>query len=152
MKKTYKIIILLITIAALVGLKLVDFTRPVEVNVEYLVNLTDDMISFDSALEKVQANLSIQYDDIRKVGGCLKQFSDNVTTWEIGVERHRRNENYATHYIMYLDAFSGDILGGSGTMVAITYGSPSTIEYASVIILAVIAIILVYDLVLRERI
>ena len=60
MKKTYKIIILLITIAALVGLKLVDFTQPVEVNVEYLVNLTDDMISFDSALEKVQANLSLQ--------------------------------------------------------------------------------------------
>ena len=73
-----------------------DFTRPVEVNVEYLVNLTDDMISFDSALEKVQANLSIQYDDIQKVGGRLKQFSDNVTAWEIGVERHRRNENYAT--------------------------------------------------------
>ena len=53
---------------------------------------------------------------------------------------------------MYLDEFSCDILVGSGTIVAITYGSQSDIEYASVIILAVIAIILVYDLVLREHI
>ena len=161
MRRTYVYISLLISLVLLIGLNLDKFYTPPEndpeVYIDYFVNLSDNMLTYNEAWDEVQANGSIPVNEIYWINARLIDDYKNLTQWDIWIfMKNKGTTNKLVMYTYTLNAFTGDILRNSKGSCNYTPAVSADIPQAPLkgiitVVLIMVILVIVYQILFMKE-
>ena len=124
-----------------------------EVNIHYVVNQTDDMLSYDDVWGIIRANSTLPEYEIWWVMGWFNEMDDNSTQWHIIVNHKPQTGKYEANSDSYrIDAYTGEILDVGRLSFNYTPGPHTQARYDVIVLLAGMGVLLlmVYELFYRK--